>query len=296
MLRRAGLLSLVSAGIAIGAGCTTVDRNPSLLDSLHAVADQRSVLAARLSAQKDSLTSVVLEADAFIARIDSQISAVRGLRGASAPRETVESPIQEQLRARRELLGRVDALVERAMATAAQLAESYARERTLRDENATLQSQIERDQERIAQLGETIGRQSAAISDLQWRVDSMAAETRALGEQHYRAYYVVGTERELLEKGIVEREGGTNLLVARIGRTIQPARALEASLFTSIDQRDVREIAMPDSTKRYRIVSRQSLDNANVRARDGTTFAGTLRIAEPEKFWAPSRYLILVQN
>jgi hypothetical protein len=115
-----------------------------------------------------------------------------------------------------------------------------------------------------------------------------------MGERYYRAYYVVGTEDELIEKGIVEREGGANLLFARIGRTLQPARALDPELFVAIDRRDIREIPLPDSTQRYAVVSRQSLDNADVGERDEAEFRGQLRIPDPERFWGASRFLILV--
>ena len=290
-------IRLLPAALALAA-CTVVDRNPSFVDSLHTIADEREALAARLAAQKDSLAGVVLDADAFIARIDSQISGVQALRSAMprVPRAPLESPLQEQLRAREELLGRVASLVDRAKTTAGQLAESRRREQELLGERAALTAQTERDQRLLEQFGETIRRQSAALASLQRRADSLVAETRTLGERHYRAYYIVGTERELLEKGVIEREGGANLLVARVGRTVQPKRVLETALFTAIDQRDVREIAMPDPARRYRIVSRQSLDAAEVRLREGPTFQGNLRIAEPDKFWAASRYLIVLES
>jgi hypothetical protein len=148
----------------------------------------------------------------------------------------------------------------------------------------------------IGDLNATIERQTARIAELEVRVDSLITETKTMGERHYRAYYVIGTEEELLEKGIVEREGGANLLIAHPGRTLQPARTLDPTLFTQIDQRSVHEIAVPDTTKRYRIVSRQNLDKATVRERDNTTFAGPLQIADADNFWAGSRYLILVER
>jgi hypothetical protein len=55
-------------------------------------------------------------------------------------------------------------------------------------------------------------------------------------------------------------------------------------------------IAMPDSTHRYKVVSRQSLDYATVDARDKDTFKGNLRIAEPSRFWGPSRFLVIVRQ
>ena len=48
-------------------------------DSLQAALDEQQVLATQLAAQKDSLTRVVLDADAFLGQMDSAIKTVRGL-------------------------------------------------------------------------------------------------------------------------------------------------------------------------------------------------------------------------
>jgi hypothetical protein len=75
-----------------------------------------------------------------------------------------------------------------------------------------------------------------------------------------------------------------------------PARELNTAAFTPIDTRVVHAIDLPDSTKRYQIVSRQSLDDVKVGERDGTSFRGPLEIPDADKFWAASRYLIIVQR
>jgi len=107
---------------------------------------------------------------------------------------------------------------------------------------------------------------------------------------------VIGREDDLVKKGIVVREGGANLFVAHPGRTLQPARMLDPALFTAIDQREVHEIAVPDSTRQYAIVSRQSLDDADVANRDHSNFRGNLKIKDADCLWSPSKYLIIVQR
>ena len=299
-MKRLWILSAAAAFLA--AGCTN-SRATARADSLQVLATQQSSLAKQLSAQKDSLTQVVLDADHFITRIDSQITTVKGLPK-SQKREGIESPIQEQLVRRKEMMARVSALVARAKATSAQLAEVkkheaalLAENEQLKGENSQLKEQIERDQKMIADLGETIQRQTATIASLESRVDSLNTEMRSLATVSNRAFYIVGTEKELIEKGIIVKEGGANLLFVHPGRTLQPARTLNPELFTAIDAREVKEISLPDSTKRYQVVSRQSLDDCDVADRDKSTFkGGVLRIADAGKFWGPSRYLILVQR
>jgi hypothetical protein len=270
-------------------------------DSLNLALLEQQALHTQLQAQKDSLTRVVIDADLFIGQMDSAIKTVRGLP--RTRRSSTESPLADQVTARKEVMERVDALVARARQTAAQLAELQRKHAAAEQATVQLQSQvaeqaskIEQDAQLIADLGATIERQRVMIASLEARVDSLNTTVKALGDQHYRAYYVVGTEKELLATGVVVKEGGANLLIARPGRTLVPSRVLNADAFTALDQRQVTEIQVPDSTKRYRLVSRQTLDAADVQERDGLTFRGNLRITRPEEFWASSRFLILVQQ
>lgn len=270
-------------------------------DSAEAALTKELALSRQLAAQKDSLTSVVLEADRFITSIDSQIAKVKGMP--KDQRKGDQDPLQAQLAARQQMLAKVEALVQRTRETANQLAESRRREKSLRGQNEKLTADLENDQKMITELNSAITRQTEEIAGLQTRVDSLTGENTRLGTElatvttaANRAYYVIGREQELLAKGLVVREGGANLLVARVGRSLLPARSLDPSQFTEIDRRQAAEIAVPDSTKRYRIVSRQSLDDAQVAMREKTAFRGNLHITDADKFWAPSRYLIIVQE
>ena len=289
----ARLLTVSFAFVVVLAGCET-KKERARADSLQAITDRQLSLTTSLSSQKDSLMRAIFESDSLLTKIDSQIRTVKGLPAKKRVKRNYESPLEEQLVRRKELTDRVEALVQRARMTATELAESRKREQELRGKNDTLQLRIEDDQRIIAELGNKVQEQAAMIAALDLRVDSLITETKVMGERYYRAYYVVGTEDELVEKGIVEREGGANFLIAHIGRTLQPARALDPELFTAIDRRDVREIPLPDSTKKYAVVSRQSLDNAEVAERDNSEFRGLLRIPDPERFWGSSRFLILV--
>jgi hypothetical protein len=193
-------------------------------------------------------------------------------------------------------MARVDALVKRARETQQLLAKSQK-------DNVALREQLAADSAMITDLNSTIQRQTATISALSTRVDSLNGVTRALGAtiadleaQHNKAFYVIGREDDLLQRGIVVREGGANLLIAHPGRTLQMSRTVDPSVFTAVDQRGTKVIAMPDSSHRYRVVSRQSLDYASVDNRDAESFSGNLKISEPNRFWAPSRFLIIVEQ
>jgi len=268
-----------------------------------AAAEQQRVLATRLAEQKDSLVAVVLDAEKFLGQIDSSISRVKGLPSRSKGKAQAEGVLQQQIEARKDLLFKVDALVKRAQSTARELAAAKRREAGVRSENAALRDSLGKDERLIAQLGETIQRQLGRITELEGNVAQLTEANQKLGVEltesrasSARAYYVIGTEKELLEKGIIERDGGMNLLVAHPGRTVHAARTLDPALFQHIDAREITSIPVPDSTKRYRIVSSHSLDNAAVRERGKSTFKGDLRILDAERFWSASRYLIVIEG
>jgi regulator of replication initiation timing len=266
-------------------------------DSLRVVQSQQLELMGQLSAQKDSLTKVILDADEFIAKVDSKVSSVKGVKGKTLKgKKDLESPIEQQIQNRKEMLARVDALVKRAKQTADELAAAKEREAELKGEtvrlqgeNDSLRTQLDENQKMVAQFSETIERQAGQITTLE-------TEIKTVGARLYTAYYIIGREKELVAKGVVVREGGANLLIKRFGRTLQQARKLDAEQFTQIDQRETQMIVVPDSTKRYRLVSRQNLDHADVQERDGLTFTGNLKITDINGFWGPTRYLILAER
>lgn len=252
-------------------------------------------LSAQLGAQKDSLTRVVLQADDFIMHLDSSVNTVKGLPKGRRADERLD-PLARQVQNRKLVMARVDALVERARTTSSLLSKS-------RSANTALRAQLASDSTMITDLNATIQRQAAMIEVLSVRIDSLRNATVQLASSltnaeaaHNKAYYVIGSEDELVKRGVIVREGGANLLFAHPGRTLQVARSLDPQAFTALDQRNVKTIAVPDTTRRYRVVSRQSLDDAVVAHREQNSFTGNLTIASAAKFWTPSRYLVLVEQ
>jgi ABC-type transporter Mla subunit MlaD len=260
-----------------------------------AASTEQARLSKQLAAQKDSLTRVVLQADDFIMHIDSSVSRVVG-KPKTKKKDAKLDPLAQQLQNRKAVMERVDALVARTRETAKQLAKANK-------DNEELKAQLATDEAMINDLNSTIQRQTATIDALSTRVDSLNGVTREMGAtiasleaQHNKAFYVIGKEDELLDRGVIVREGGANLLIAHPGRTIQISRNADASAFTAVDQRARDVIEMPDPTRRYRVVSRQSLDYATVENRDNESFTGNLKISKPAQFWGASRFLVVVEQ
>lgn len=271
-----------------------------------ALADAQS-----LAAEKDSLITEVLETSKFVNGINEELAKARTAVVNSAANPEGGTPAERDRAARAAALDRVQQLVARLNETEKRLESSTQRARSLSGRNSTLLKQIEAYKASIDSLQATamrtetelrtvIDSQNVQIAGLNSRLDTAQVVSAALKDTvtdltRYKntVYYIAGTEEELIEKGVVVKEGSKFLFFG--GKQLHPARALDSSNFTAIDKTMETTIPLPANHK-YKLVSRQDVNSA-----DSTTFKdgkveGELRIQEPESFWAPSKYLILVQN
>jgi len=157
-----------------------------------------------------------------------------------------------------------------------------------------------------AEYEATIAHQNTQIASLTSRVDTLdranvqlAGEKAALTDtvsslttEKNTVYYIVGTKDELIQRGVLVEEGHKRLLLVG-GRPVAPARELNPSAFTRIDRVQDRVINLPDGE--YTIFSRQNPAYASPLVSKGGKISGGLRVDQPDKFWAPSRFLILVK-
>jgi hypothetical protein len=108
-------------------------------------------------------------------------------------------------------------------------------------------------------------------------------------------FVAIGTEKDLIQRGIIRKEGGTRLLFGR-GKMLVAGRNVRPDLFRVLSRNNDTTIPLPDPGKQYRIVSRQNLAYAEARnERDGKV-SGAITITDAVAFWAPSRFLILVEQ
>lgn len=189
------------------------------------------------------------------------------------------------------------------------LTASEARIRRLREDsvartmlNATQAAQIAEYEKSIADLRVSVENQSREIALLTVQVDSMGrenvaltAKNNAMAAHEDSVFVAIGTEKELTDKGVIRREGGTLLAFGR-GKTIVPARTFELDDFQVMSKSRDLTIQLPQLDKEYRVVSRQNLDFTDSASRKNTMVKGALTVTDPEKFWAPSKFLILVQR
>jgi cell division protein FtsB len=277
------------------------ERGPS--PEIQAQLDQLTAV----SAEKDSLLSQVAENARLMSEISAQLVAVADREKLAKSVSASESPIAASRDSLRVMVGDV---TQRIQLSEERLKESQRRIRGLTRVSDSLKTQLETT---VASLGETLANQKATIEALTTRVEQLEAENVVLAtekaaltdtveqlvEETNTAYYVIGTKDELIQRGIVTEEGGSRVLFifGKAGKTIVPARQLDPADFTPIDIRNVTEISLPDSTEEYRIASRQDVTGLAQQPENGKS-RGTsaLRIAAPDQFWLPSKFLILVRS
>ncbi len=267
-----------------------------------------------VSAQKDSLLQEVMSTTQFVGDLSADLAAVRALTsGRPVAAEAGELEGKSPAEQRAALRDRVRELTTRFEQNEARLAQSQSRVTALTRGNAQLQGQVagydstikalqvvvETQRTELVALSEQLlGLQQANVVLSQER-ELLSAEraqlTETVGAMTTAAnavYYIAGTEKELLDRGVIAKRGG--IFGARA--TLVPGRALAPEDFTAMDRMADSVIVFPKADKAYRIVSLQDTRYLEV-APDRTNRLRTgLRIASPEQFWANSRFLILVED
>ncbi|NIM52492.1 MAG: hypothetical protein GTN62_14270 [Gemmatimonadales bacterium] len=250
-----------------------------------------------VSAQRDSLLQEVADHARHMSEISAELAKVQ-VEG-KALTVTAESPIQA---ARDSVLQKIKYITTRVNQTEARLRESRRRIRALTrlsdSLRTTLEETIANYESVIATQRETIAQLTEAVTNLKADNVRLAAQVDTLEAEASTVYYVIGTKDELLEQGLVKKEGGARFLFifGKRGETLVPARDLDPSQFTAIDKREVTEIPLPEPDKTYRVASRQDLAYLETPPDEKGRITGDLRIASPDEFWTASKFLIIVQR
>lgn len=241
------------------------------------------------NAQKDSLMQEVALSSRLLNDVSQELAKIQ-VRG-SRLRVSSESPMTASTDT---MMAKLRYVVTRVRETERQLNQSRERIKGLTSLSDSLRAALDSN---VTNLQTLIATQKTTIDFLTERVNTLTSENVALRDSLSTGYYVIGTRDQLKKNGILVESGGGRVLFIlwRTGRTLQPARNLDPSLFTAIDTRRVTQIPLPDPSVEYRVVSLQDLEFvAEERDHNKYTGVSNLTITSPVDFWRNSKFLVIV--
>lgn len=288
MLKKLGFLALV---ITLFSSCTQEveaenARLKAELDSLKvSSADQESAIS--------DFMSTFDEVQSNLDSIRSREESIREVRDGSSEfggnrREKLIADIEA-----------INSLLEENQSTIEDLRRKLAASRgdTRKFEKlvASLNRQIEQKNEEIAMLYTQLKEANFQIDQLNSKVGMLTeagiAQKKRLDQQDselHKAYYTMGTYKELKEAGVVNKEGG----FIGIGRTETLAEDFNTEYFTQIDIRNSTNLSFNGDYKKVELITNHSSDSY-VYEMDGEV-KKSLKITNPELFWENSKYLVIL--
>ena len=269
---------------------------------------------------KDEMLNEVMSSTQFVNDLNTEIAKLKNPpKGLTVSAKDGESDRARTVAEREAVSQRVRELVARLDSSEARVASLRARASTLAKRDDQLTQQVALYETTIADLRDAAERQRSemqAIIDeqgtrivaLNSKIDTvtkdnvrLAGERTALTDtvaqlttEKNTVYYVIGTRDELIRKGVLVEEGSRPVLGIFGSRPVVPARTLDPAAFTRIDRLRDRTIPLPDGE--FSIVSRQDPSYATPGETRDRRIAKSLQVDRPDKFWEPSRFLVLVRR
>lgn len=310
LTRPAFVLTLCSVAV-LGAckdkeALARADSLSAALASANAQRDSLQGLVTGASADRDRALAQVVEASKFADDVDAELRQVRGLSSKVEVNKSDESGKTAAAAAQKDILDRLSQMRQRLAARQSQVRALLDTLKTMRADSSAAASLLADLNTRLSQRDQEIAAFQAQVQQLTDANSKLTAEkavltdtVKAMDTRENRVYYVVGSRRQLLADGVVTEEGGSRgLLIVKLGKTLVPARTLDDARFTRADRREVLTIPLPRNDRPYRIVSRHDVGLIEVakKEKDGSFRGESIRITDPAKFWATTRYLIITEK
>jgi predicted nucleic acid-binding Zn-ribbon protein len=301
---RTGVAPLLVLAVACAQGSEVAQKIPA--DSSQYFRTQVQELTS-VAAAKDSLVRDLAETTKLLSDINTEILKVSTRK----PVEPVVGAEGVTTNDRAMVLKRVQDLTTRLKANETRLASSQRRLRQLTGESDSLKGTLTELQATIDGLQATLESQKNTMATLEADLTGTKQQVTALTEEktmltdtvsaittrENTVYYVIGTRKELKDRGIITEEGGSRFLIfTKVGEVLKPAPNLEPSAFTAIDRRTVMEIKLPSPDKEYQLVTNQAIAYSNIAPEAKGRVKGSLQITSPDRFWGQSKFLILVER
>ena len=219
-------------------------------------AQNRMAELEQAAAQKDSLVLEMADLGRFISDVNSQLADVtldsaKYKVVAESPTQATHDSILTKIRYLNDQVSEGQTRLTAARRRIRSLAHgSDSLETLLKQTVDNYQETLTSQRDQIAGLTAQVDTLTQTNTRLAASVDTLSAKVDTLQTQTNTVYYVIGTKKDLLDRGIVQEEGGAHFLfiLGKRGETLVPARDLDPSQFTAINKDSVTSIPLPDST------------------------------------------------
>ena len=246
-----------------------------------------------LQAQQDSLLDMFkIELEAISSSIDEI-----NLRNGIIEFDTTEGKVLSK----ETIIAKVENLDNYLATNQSKLDNLYKKMRSSNLKNKELENLVKSMQERIAEresqiddLMKMLGDRDMQIAEIKEVVDSMRIDQIELtedlinmDEEMHIVHYTVGEKKELLEKGVVSKEGG--LLGIGASKKLDVSN-LNPDVFKSTDQRDL--VTVPLYSKKAELITNHPSGSYEFTENDKGEIE-ELRIVDRKRFWSATAYLVI---
>lgn len=280
-----------------------------LLIPLFSCVGKRS--AERLAGEKDSLSVALAAKDSVINEVFASLNDIAENLNAIKVRENIittavgNGEIRKQATVQiGEDIEEIDRLLQSNRETIARLERSAARLKKADVKVASLEkligemsAQVETKDAEIAALRKDLKELNVEVEELHTQVSGLGTEVDSLNRAKNRlegevktrddllsvAYYIVGSQKELLEKEIVYKSGF-------IGRTLKINENRSLDSFTQVDIRNFDEVII--GKRDVVLVSSHPAGSYEFVMNDNRVFS-SLVITDRDKFWEYSKVLVI---
>lgn len=152
----------------------------------------------------------------------------------------------------------------------------------------------ERDME-IESMKTELANLDIIIESLVQDVDKLATESEQKSEllegqrkEMNRAYYVIGEDKDLRNKGVITKEGG----FIGLGKSEKISPDVDVTHFTQIDILQKKAFAI--GSKKPKVISVHPSDSYELKGSD--KMVDSLIVKDPYAFWKTSKYLVVVKD
>lgn len=269
--------------------------NQELVEATHKIDSLQTIVDSKDS-EIDALFEVLNDIETNLTEISARYSNVRTLKQ-EHPEVSgrVKGEINEQLA---QIESMLSANKEKVARLNAQIAEMGRENTKLSEYIENLNERIQNQEQQIEDLMKelnvskaTIRQLSESVSDLtqanQEKEDYIAYQT----SEANKAYFIVGTYKELKEMGIVDKSGG----FIGIGKKQSTTTEMDVSKFQTIDRTKVTEI--PINQRKAQVISRHPEGSYElVPDENDPKVTATLVIKNVKDFWLYTSYLVVSTN